>query len=188
VSYYCKEKRKVELDINLFERWHKYDEPANVSFLPKITLHADKRIWADAKAGDEYARFVIAHEIGHIVLHDHDAKAFSADPSLRIRFAEQEHSGEWQADTFGEHFLVPNEAARRFSNERLLSTMCGVSLALARKRLNSYFSRQGLLVEAACGCGNYSLVRQQSGVRCFTCDYYNTSLAEFYASRHSVRR
>ncbi len=170
LAYYCKKKRKAELRIFLFDRANKYDEPANVIFGPGvITLYIDRRIWADAKMGDEYSRFVIAHEIGHIVLHDHNAKAFSSDLSLRIKFAEREHSAEWQADTFAEQFLVPDEAARRYPNEGVLSTMCGVSLALARKRLNAYFSGHGLLVENPCKCGNYSLIREETDLRCFVC-------------------
>jgi hypothetical protein len=36
------------------------------------------------------------------------AKAFTTDPSLNIRFVEQEHSAEWQANTFAGYFLLPD--------------------------------------------------------------------------------
>lgn len=64
------------------------DSPAHVSFAP-LTLNIEDEIWAEAKAGGGYARFVIAHEIGHMVLHDHSAKAFSKDKSVQISFAEE---------------------------------------------------------------------------------------------------
>jgi Zn-dependent peptidase ImmA (M78 family) len=169
---YCQKKRKCELRIFPLDCIKKYDEPANVTFRPNtIALHVDPAIWADAKAGGEHSRFVIAHEIGHIVFHDHTAKAFSEDPSLRIRFAEREYSAEWQADTFAEYFLVPDEAVKKFSDETLLSIMCNVTNVLARKRLNTYFSALGLIVDGPCGqCGNFSIIRQGIGMRCFACN------------------
>jgi hypothetical protein len=81
-------RKKERLKIEYFDRTCKYDEPAYVTFNP-LTLHVDRAIWHAAKAREEYARFVIAHEVGHIILHDHDAKAFSSDPLLRIQFAEK---------------------------------------------------------------------------------------------------
>lgn len=169
---YCRKKRKCELRIYPLDLTKSYDEPANVSFRPNsIALHVDRTIWADAKAGGERSRFIIAHEIGHIVFHDHTAKAFSNDSSLRIRFAEREYSAEWQADTFAEYFLVPDAAVRNFPDEVLLAIMCNVSLALARKRLNTYFSALGLVVDGPCEqCGNFSVIRQGGGLRCFTCN------------------
>jgi Zn-dependent peptidase ImmA (M78 family) len=82
---YCKRRGRGELRVVPFDRIYKYDEPANVTFRPRIALHIDKVVWADAKAGGEHSRYIVAREIGHIVLHDHNAKAFSSDPSLRIR-------------------------------------------------------------------------------------------------------
>jgi hypothetical protein len=169
---YCREKRKCELRICPLDLTKKYDEPANVSFRPNsIALHVDRAVWADAKAGGEHSRFIVAHEIGHIVFHDHTAKAFSNDASLRIRFAEREYSAEWQADTFAEYFLVPDAAVRKFPDEVLLAIMCNVSIPLARKRLNTYFIALGLVVDTPCGqCGNFSVIRQGTGLRCFTCN------------------
>jgi IrrE N-terminal-like domain len=166
---YCLKRRKCELRIFLLDLTKKYDERANVSFRPNIiALHVDRATWADAKAGGEHSRFVIAHEIGHIVFHDHNAKAFSSEPSLRINFAEQEYSAEWQANTFAEYFLVPDEAVKKFADEVLLAIMCNVSIPLARKRLNTYFG--SLLVDGPCGkCGHFSVIRQGTGLRCFAC-------------------
>jgi ribosomal protein S27E len=89
-----------------------------------------------------------------------------------MKFAEQEYSAEWQADTFAEYFLVPDEAAAKFSDQCLLGAMCNVTPLLARKRLISYFRDRGLLMDAPCdGCGDFTLVRSGSGsgARCCIC-------------------
>jgi IrrE N-terminal-like domain len=167
---YCKRIGRDGPRVSLFKRANKYDEPANVTFQPRIVMHVDEETWAGAKDGDEHSRLIIAHEIGHIVLHDHTAKAFSNDPSLRIRFAEQEYSAEWQADTFARYFLVPDDAVRRFPDQSLLAAMCNVSLSLARQRLQSYFGSRALLVDAPCDrCGDFMLLREGSQLRCLIC-------------------
>jgi Zn-dependent peptidase ImmA (M78 family) len=97
--------KKKSLKIELYDRDFPQDDPAYVSFDP-LTLHVDRQIWIAAKSGDPYARFVIAHEIGHIVLHDNSAKAFSNDKSAQISFADDGHSAEWQANMFAYHFLL----------------------------------------------------------------------------------
>jgi hypothetical protein len=60
---------KAGLKIELFDKDFADDEPAHVSFNP-LTLHVDRKVWTDAKIGEGYARFIVAHEIGHILLHD----------------------------------------------------------------------------------------------------------------------
>src|SRR5438046_9295613 len=82
-------RKKDRLKIEYFDRTCKYDEPAYVAFRP-LTLHVDRAIWHAAKAGDEYARFVIAHEVGHIILHVNTAKYFYSDWWLSMRFGENE--------------------------------------------------------------------------------------------------
>jgi Zn-dependent peptidase ImmA (M78 family) len=105
--------KQKSLKIEFYDRDFKQDDPAYVVFdpvQPLVTLYVDRKIWNDAKSGKAYARFVVAHEVGHIVLHDHSAQAFSSDPSLQIRFAEKEHSAEWQANKFAQYFLLSDEA------------------------------------------------------------------------------
>ena len=41
------------------------------------TLIIDPEIWADAKIGEPKSRFIVAHELGHITLHDHEVQPFS---------------------------------------------------------------------------------------------------------------
>lgn len=158
--------KKGSLRIHIFDLPNKYDEPAHVTYRPP-TLHIDRKIWTAAKNGDDHFRYIIAHEIGHLILHDHDAKSFSSDPSLRIQFAEQEYSAEWQANTFADHFLVPAEAVEKFRDELLLSMICNVSVAVARRRLVRHFGDgYGALCD---NCGNFALVNCGARLRCRMC-------------------
>jgi Zn-dependent peptidase ImmA (M78 family) len=160
------------LKIQFYDRNFKQDDPAYVTFKPVVTLHIDRKIWNDAKSGDGYARFVIAHEIGHVVLHDHSAQAFSSDPSFQIRFAEDEHSAEWQANKFAEHFLLPDEIVEHFDDEELLIIFCEVPRILAQRRLAAVRAvrRTSAITGDACArCGNFTLVRNGDSIKCDTC-------------------
>jgi Zn-dependent peptidase ImmA (M78 family) len=160
-------KKKGSLRIHVFDLPNNYDEPAHVTYRPHPTLHADRQVWMAAKAGDDYSRYILGHEIGHLILHDHTAQLFSSDPSLRLRFAEKEHSAEWQANTFADHFLVPAEAIEKFRDELLLSMMCNVSVAVARRRLVRHFGDgYGALCD---NCGNFALVNDEARLRCCMC-------------------
>jgi hypothetical protein len=146
------------------------DRRAYVSFNP-ITLHVDSEVWELAKLGGPDARFIIAHEIGHIILHDDRAKAFSIDPSLNIRFAGQEHSAEWQANTFAGYFLLPDHLVRSFGDFNDLSASCSVLKTLAQDRMESV-QKVNRKAKNSTGdvcpkCGNFTLVGDGT---CSTCD------------------
>jgi len=75
-------RRKGKLQIEFYDP-EDLPEQACVTF-DSLTLHIVKRIWDDAAAGRPYARFIVAHEIGHIVLHDRTAAAF---PMTKMPFS-----------------------------------------------------------------------------------------------------
>jgi hypothetical protein len=131
---YLKTIKKGPLKIEFYDREFTQDDPAFVTFGPLI-LHVDRTIWADAKIGEEYARFVIAHEVGHIVLHDHSAKGFSNDRSAQIRFADDGQSAEWQANTFAGHFLVPELVVKKFRDVSRIAIYCQAPEKLALDRV-----------------------------------------------------
>jgi hypothetical protein len=146
--------------------------PAYVTFEP-TTLHVDSDVWNLAKLGEPEARYILAHEIGHIVLHDHNAKPFSNDPSLIISFAQLEHSAEWQANTFARYFLVPDHIIRAFDDLDRLIVSCGVPRALAEERISMIQNtdRKHRMFEGdVCPkCGNFTLVRNGTCLKCETC-------------------
>jgi len=164
-------KPKRDLIITRFDCAPK-DNPTFVSFNP-ITLHVDSEVWELAKLGGPDARFILAHEIGHIILHDDRAKAFSTDPSLNIRFAGKEHSAEWQANTFAGYFLLPDHLVQSFSNVGELSASCGVPKNLAQDRIltvkkaNRNF--KNFNGDVCSECGNFTLVRNGTCLKCDTC-------------------
>jgi hypothetical protein len=146
-------------------------EPAYVTF-ESLTLHVDCEIWNLANLGDPYARFVLAHEVGHVLLHDNGAKAFSNDPRDQIRSAVNEESAEWQANTFGAHFLLPTHLVEAYSDSIEISKSCSVERYLAEERLQSVqdAKRPRIKIEGdfCIPCGEFTK-RVEGRVRCPTC-------------------
>ncbi len=68
-------------------------------------------VYNDAVGGLFYARKILAHEFGHVLLHhnkDFETKHFTLNGyQKQIRDMEHFHSAEWQADTFAIFLLVP---------------------------------------------------------------------------------
>src|SRR5689334_5900742 len=126
--------KKGKLKVELYEMKFKYDDPAYVTYEP-LTLHSDTTVWNDARFGDDYAREIIGHEIGHVVLHDRSAKAFSNDKSAQLSFADDGQSAEWQANTFLDHFLVPDAIVRELREVAKIAAFCQVTETLALRRV-----------------------------------------------------
>ncbi|MCZ7449470.1 ImmA/IrrE family metallo-endopeptidase [Agrobacterium rhizogenes] len=68
-------------------------------------------VYNDAVGGLFYARKILAHEFGHVLLHHNkgfETKHFTFDGyKKQIRDTENFHSAEWQADTFAILLLIP---------------------------------------------------------------------------------
>lgn len=160
------------LRIKFFEKSHQ-GSPARVGFKP-LTLWSHVDVWAAARdQNDEYSRYVLAHECGHIALHDHTAKAYSGVDGRRIPQENQLRSAEWQADRFADHLLMPTEIVERINNARDLAIRCGVELHRAESRIESvreYWMLNGQLnIDQCDGCLGYNTTRIQSRVRCNSC-------------------
>jgi hypothetical protein len=142
---------------------------AYVTFKP-LTLHADREIWDLADKGEPYARFIIAHEIGHLLLHDHFEKGFSAGAERYVKSFPKEYSAEWQANTFASYFLLPTHLVEAFGDTEALTKSCGVLRQLAEDRVKAVYgarSRAELFSgDACCNCGNFTV--QHDG-RCLKC-------------------
>src|SRR5436305_2633244 len=131
------------LKIDLFDG-DKYEDPACVTYRP-LTLHVRRNIWEDAKRGVETAYFILAHEIAHLLFHDHKALAFSRDPSLHLKYAENEYKAEWQADTFAKHLTIPDRALRQTKDPYTLALLCNVEERTAIERL-AQFAKTGSML------------------------------------------
>jgi hypothetical protein len=165
---------KGGLRIDIFEG-DKFDEPACVTYRP-LTLHVRRNIWEDAARGVSAAYFILAHEIAHLLFHDHRALAFSSDPSLRMQFAAKEYSAEWQADTFAKHLTMPDDAVRQLKDAHTLALVCNVEDNTAAERVAMY-ARTGPMLpvkfegEPCNNCNNFTLVRDGLMLKCETCEW-----------------
>ncbi len=110
--------------------------PAFVTFGPP-TLHYHRPIWSEADQGEPWSRFVLGHEVGHLVLHDHFALAYSKEAAADIKGLDPGFNVEWQANTLAYHLFVPDEFAAAIGNARDIARRCGVERDIAQLRLAS---------------------------------------------------
>lgn len=126
-------KAKGELQINFYDQVDG-EPPAYVTYKP-LTLNVDRTVWDLALRNDPDARWIIAHETGHIILHDHTAKPFSRNPHLlKLKNYMKENSAEWQADTWAFHLLMPDFILNCVEDAENLAFGCNVTLEHATKR------------------------------------------------------
>jgi Zn-dependent peptidase ImmA (M78 family) len=163
---------KGRLQIEFYDR-NKNDDPAYVTFKP-LTLHIDRKIWKSANDGVAYARYIVAHEIGHIVLHDEFAVAFSDEDAAQLKYLQDEESGEWQANVFAGYFLAPDHVALKLQDADVLAGLCVITDELAKRRLTDAKNSKAVLTpsyegEMCSECGNFTLVRNGTCMKCDTC-------------------
>ena len=77
-------------------------------------------------------RFTVAHEVGHLLLHNDVSLARSMKKPSELKPYE---NSEWQANTFAGALLIPTPTAQRLRNEWEVAEACGVSFDAARVRL-----------------------------------------------------
>lgn len=112
------------------------DYPAYVSFKP-LKLVCDDEVWEHAKLGASYARYIVAHELGHLTFHSGHDQHFSS-PDCVFESWHPEHEGtEWQAHEYAERVLLPNFIVRQFTDYKEMAAACDVSEALALKRFRA---------------------------------------------------
>lgn len=114
---------------------------AYTTFDPNI-IHISQSTFRSAAAGDGRARFSLAHELGHALMHVQYGKNFTAHRAFssssyreRVKNTEIFRDPEWQANTFAAYFLMPNYMCRKFSTPEELSNEAGVSFSAAERRI-----------------------------------------------------
>ena len=147
--------------------------PAYVKYSPTLKLCVQKKIWSRFQEGYSKERIIIAHEIGHVMLHSDDPKQFSRDKSLQINFAENEYSVEWQANTFADHLLIPTHIAERIKDISRVAFACNVPEDFAYERLTAIWRAKKMLGAMPYGklcpdCGNFSRTDEAGEERCNT--------------------
>lgn len=151
------------------------DDPAFITFGPK-TLHVDREVWEFASRGEPNARFILAHELGHILLHNQYAQAFSGEQQ---KFGPRENSAEWQADTFAEFILIGDDVLDRSANAESVERACGVVSQIALRRIRSRKpADRPVLSGASCPqCGSLVMVRNGLRETCGDCGFGRSELA-----------
>jgi predicted SprT family Zn-dependent metalloprotease len=139
--------------------------PAFVTYNP-TTLHVDFATWQEADEGEPSARFIIAHELGHIALHDHHAQPFSGVKQKWIQF--EEESAEWQANVFAEYFLISDLEIQRFTCVFEMSNYCAIEKSVAMRRLHALYKGCGYCCPT---CGANCVLQVGTRQNCFECGW-----------------
>lgn len=94
-------------------------------------LEVREDVYEELCACDGRARFTIAHELGHLFLHQDTGgfARFSRDTSMKIY-----ESSEWQADNFAAELLMPLEYVMHCTSIESIMQMFGVSYQAAEIR------------------------------------------------------
>ncbi|MBF9197773.1 ImmA/IrrE family metallo-endopeptidase [Microvirga terrestris] len=143
------------------------DDPAFVSFKP-LKLVCDYEVWRNAKLGDPDARYVIAHELGHLVFHSGHELHFSSPDSVFHSWYPEHEGTEWQAHNYAEKVLLPDFVVKPFTNHKELAQACDVTEALALKRFrevnNIKFSG-----EPCPHCHDFTMAWHKNKHYCYKC-------------------
>lgn len=94
-----------------------------------IVLRED--VYFGARSGNGRDLFTIAHEVGHLVLHQSEnlvQRYGRGDPALFCQ-------PEWQADTFAAEFLMDLRKIRPGDTPHLIARRFGVSITAAQRRV-----------------------------------------------------
>lgn len=152
---------KGHLLINFFEM-QVGGVPAKVTFNP-LTLHVDQEIWAEAKLGEPGARRILAHELGHIILHDHYALPFSGEKGVWLR---EEESAEWQADRFADCILLSIEDLTLCEPASKIAIHFGVEIDVVNRRLKYQFKNVSIFCS---WCSNMAFAMGGKYFKCNSC-------------------
>ncbi len=161
----------------------KFDVPDGVEPLAYVThnpptLHIHPQVWDEANLGEPGARRIVAHEIGHLVLHDHYAQPFSDDETAQIKFVQKEERGEWQANAFASYFLLTSRVLELYESAKEIAQACNippdiaedrVAAANEEKRRCEFRARCAQYTGDFCTCGNATLRPFGAGTKCDTC-------------------
>jgi hypothetical protein len=137
-------------------------------------LCVQRFIWARAQAQDEHARLVLAHEIGHLVLHGEQVFAFSRGQEKKLGFLDPPESAECQANWFASALLLPDAVMRRLSRLEDISiatlSLVGEQLVRVRRREVEMDKRYRTYTGDQCPtCCNFTVMRVGITSTCDTC-------------------
>ncbi|WP_295175020.1 ImmA/IrrE family metallo-endopeptidase [uncultured Brevundimonas sp.] len=99
-------------------------------------------VYFRARNGSGMDLFTVAHELGHLILHQSENMVLRRSASPPAIFAQPE----WQADTFAAEFLMDLRKIRPDDDATMIQRRFSVSVTAARRRIK-FLQKTGLLEE-----------------------------------------
>lgn len=156
----------------------KVDSPAYVQHRKldentiRSRLYIESEVISHANMGSPEAIYIIAHECGHIILHNHNCLRLSIDPDTKLRAFDREELAEWQAHRFARALVAPISIAKFFTNPDHLSECLNISLDNAARRIED-ISELRLISRKqfrSCGkCGGLEFFPHRGDRYCLEC-------------------
>jgi hypothetical protein len=155
------------LNLDIFD--HDDDSVAYVTFKP-LTLHVHREVWDDAELGEPKSRFILTHELRHIIMHRHYRQAYSENERSRLNFVQQEESAETQANWIAACFLAPDHLVRRCKDENDLCSQFDFPSDFASIKFDDLKRNAPRFSGESCSkFGNFTLVVHGTFLKCDTC-------------------
>jgi hypothetical protein len=151
--------------------------PAYVGLTPngggKI-LHVENGVWERAERGFPKDRFILGHEIGHMVLHSHEELAYCESLPGTLSDLQDQEKAEYQANWYCDCFLAPRKMLLGFVDPEEVAEHFNIPLDCARRRLATIEDAKRRSGADATGefclrCMNFSLIRVNGAVVCNVC-------------------
>ncbi|MBO2631464.1 MULTISPECIES: ImmA/IrrE family metallo-endopeptidase [Shewanella] len=117
-----------QIEFQLVEQ-HELPNEYAVSYPDKKCIKCRETVYNNALAGQARDRFTLAHELGHILLHQNINPMFARSQS--VSFHHFTEDAEWQANAFASEFLVDSRMVESSMTPRDISKLFGVSFEAA---------------------------------------------------------
>jgi Zn ribbon nucleic-acid-binding protein len=127
--------------------------------------------WKAATLGDPLGRLVVAHEIGHLLLHRHQSNAFSSGLSKKLNFVSPQESAEQQANWFAAALLIPDHLMFKlgYLDDETIATLTLTTTALVAVRRRECKGAK-LSANAVCPqCQTVAVVQLGTNTLCVSC-------------------
>lgn len=98
-------------------------------------------VYQGVREGKGRDRFTLAHELGHLLLHQQPGMARSMKPARTVKIYQ---NSEWQANSFAGALLIPVATAQRYRTAEAIAEVCGVTIPAAEAQLRA-LRKLGLL-------------------------------------------
>lgn len=99
-----------------------------VTYPDKNKIVLQQSVYDALCCGENHARFTVAHEIGHLIMHRNQGAYARSKSNGGHKIYED---SEWQADVFASHFLIDARLVSPAMNAEDVSITFGVSLQAA---------------------------------------------------------